>query len=181
MPEGHIDASANKQTFSNFLKELRENDLVCWGVVYRYDSTNFRKADMLVFASLISSLTRSLLISHGTQKEMKAEENLMLHKLVLGLGFLPAKAKKPYYLPLTYQEIHTYVEQGEKAKKEKVHINSLLSTLWFNSYMFAKDDVSLQEKCEAVKEFISSDTHKVCFDLQQSIKIPLCLFPRHAG
>ncbi len=66
-------------------------------------------------------LTLSLLISHATQKEMKAEENLMLHKLVLGLGFLPAKAKKPYYLPLTYQEIHTYVEQGEKAKKEKVH------------------------------------------------------------
>ena len=61
-PDGFVDATSSLEQFQSFREDLRSSETTCWGITYRYDSTNFRKSDILVgylFAPPPSPLART--------------------------------------------------------------------------------------------------------------------------
>lgn len=100
----------------------------------------------------------------------KNEEFPLLYEQVLGIGFLPAKAKKPFFVPLTHQEISHFFESKEEGKEEKKQRKGSEST-----------SISIKHKRHLMKKFLASANTKVCYDTQQCLKTVFCMFPNSLG
>jgi len=84
------------------------------------------------------------------------------------MGFLPAKAKKPFFIPLTYQEISAFFDKKRDTTTETTETTSAPA-------------IGIRQKRQALKEFLASSNAKICFDAQQCLKIVFCLFPTTVG
>ncbi|ELR25164.1 DNA polymerase I domain containing protein [Acanthamoeba castellanii str. Neff] len=149
IPQGFVNASQDRTTFDAFVQELEASELVCWGTAYRYDTTNFRRSEIL--------------------DKKVSEDAPIQYKQVLGVGFLPAKAKRPYFVPLNIHDITTY-SAAAAAAEEAAEADS------------ETKEVTLADRCEVLKRFVESESirGKVCYDTQESLKPILALYPRYA-
>jgi hypothetical protein len=53
IPQGFVNAAQDRTTLDAFVQELEASELVCWGTAYRYDTTNFRRSEILVTPSCL--------------------------------------------------------------------------------------------------------------------------------
>ncbi|KAL6041121.1 DNA polymerase I, variant 2 [Balamuthia mandrillaris] len=99
-------------------------------------------------------------------QQRKEDEVPALHRMVTGLTFLPAKSKRPFFLPLSWNEIQsekntetnkTGVKEESDKKKQRV--------------------VTYEEKRLLVKEFLESQNEKLCFNAQEACKVLFSMFP----
>lgn len=116
------------------------------------------------------------------QDKKVSEDAPTQYKQVLGIGFLPSKAKKPYFVPLHAHDFELHeVSSSLDALPGTVPGPFLPAKNEFNS-IYVQDKVTLAERCGLFKRFVESESiKKVCYDTQESLKPILALYPRYSG
>jgi hypothetical protein len=69
----------------------------------------------------------TLITDHANKQDKKVSEDAPIqYKQVLGVGFLPAKAKRPYFVPFTIHDITSYLSASPVGEIDSVHVHTAL-------------------------------------------------------